>query len=711
MVTQGEKTFQFSNSAIKYFEIQGKLNRKKAITKPQVSQMLLGLRTLNGNNTGIVPGTIPLITQQIEKELAENAGYVEYMKTIKQFNNEVQQFETYKSENPSYIVPAKASTLRYKKYTNQQQFGQPGGTPPSPPTAFETAVNSSTPAPAPAPAPAPSGAGAGAGAGSVRQEVDRKEKGKAAKEKKRKETEERATRTRQNMMDGMSKRISREQQRESEMRGREAAEAEEGKVEEEEDEMEMAQQLDETYGFINEIYDDEATNEIQNRYLQMTDEEMDAALREMEASISRADNSHAMYAIYDAMRRNASDGDPFGFHSDAGHEFFQRFANEPDSPPPAFAPIGQPDPAAGGPSGQLGQPVGMPAPGDAAGMAGMAAMGRAAPPAAPGPSMSITRRNPRGDPPMDIPGTDFQKETGTDSSQDMADGGICRPQGPNTGGNSSIEELRMMITNLHKVYDQYVPQVKAMQAESMKAMKSTDLSTVLKHWLELEDALKLFYYVPPQFPPAAAPAALPGGMQSAVLVSAESFLDAYMMRNGGGGGGPGGGPGPGGGGGGGGGGPATQAVDASQLPAAGEKTGSRMHQTDAAGRVAHTTSGKVTLPFSGTIENSGISAFNRRGVVQLMPPGPAKLTGDVDDQDQPVSRIGNALTFRQDFGNPQLPVTTKNVQTAPGNPQYGGRADTAIATPGLRNDNRTGGLLLGGGAGQVVDRYPGIRIR
>ena len=69
------------------------------------------------------------------------------------------------------------------------------------------------------------------------------------------------------------------------------------------------------------------------------------------------------------------------------------------------------------------------------------------------------------------------------------------------------------------------------------------------------------------------------------------------------------------------------------------------------------------------------------------------------------------MTMRQDFGNPQLPVTTRNVQAAPGNLQYGGRINTEISNPALRNDNRTGGLLLGGGAGQVIDRYPGIRIR
>lgn len=341
--------------------------------------------------------------------------------------------------------------------------------------------------------------------------------------------------------------------------------------------------------------------------------------------------------------------------------------------------------------------------------------------------------------------SDMGPEQASDDSQEMT-ATICKPAGPNTHGGASIGDLKKAIQDMHRLFNNDVPTIKAMASDSRKARKSNEVSVVLKHWLELEDALKLYYYVPqaaPAAPAAAAMSAMPAmpdssapmptgsmdGMRSAILVDANAFLAQYMISNGimagaaaepalpadrrddedvepdaivqgediG-----------------------VQTTEAASLPThggTGDGGGSRMNQNEKTGRIVQTRGGqgggraeRFRLPFSGQVSNSGIASFMRRGVPQLMPPASGKLTGNVEDLDVPVSRANQQMSFDEDFMGPSIAGNTRLAYSQVSE-RFSGRENTAVDNPSLRNAYKTG-TIVGGGTDEVIQRYPSkVRIR
>ena len=328
---------------------------------------------------------------------------------------------------------------------------------------------------------------------------------------------------------------------------------------------------------------------------------------------------------------------------------------------------------------------------------------------------------------------------------------ICRPPGPNTGGMDTVPDVKRRIKEMHSMYDKYVVTIKAMRDESMKVMKSVNLSELLAYWIKLEDKLKAYFWRPAaRTEPAASQGPAPAGMQSAVLVSADSFLASYFMRNGGDGGGGGGGDGGGGGGGGGGGdsssddampewpssdassssdsggggllnvrydsmgpgGPATSAQvtghdshrqsSQSQRGVASLPLNTRVNVPNQGGLNDRTVTGtdangkrvQFILPTNGNVQHSGIAAQRGIGIPELALRGPPTF-----GQVRHVSGAGRPSSF---VISPSLDETTRRTV-----PQTAGYIQDAT----LRNSWNSP-HVLGGGAGQVVKRYPDeLRLR
>jgi len=306
-------------------------------------------------------------------------------------------------------------------------------------------------------------------------------------------------------------------------------------------------------------------------------------------------------------------------------------------------------------------------------------------------------------------GTQEGEEDDGDDGGDGTD--ICRAEGPNTGGRSDASQLKRMIECLHTAFDDYVAPIKAMRTDSQEVLRSTDVPTLLKHWLELEDALKLFYYVPNG---GGGGGGGGSGMRSAVLVDAESFMNQYLMQHP-----PGGAP--------------LSTVDSSASISAdgvlsrdnssgsgsgsgsssigSSSIGSSIHGDRGNHSTATTAQGPITLTVGSRLPSGGMDHQMQRGLPSLVPPSNPTQTGNLRDQNVHISQQGAALSFQQ-TQQPQLPANTR-VAYASGH--YGGLANTGVPNPALRTEGSgDNGTILGGGAGRVVRssfRSGGIGIK